>query len=1118
MDDPLKPTSVPLEAETILWFEFLLNPSLLTTHLQKENASPTPIELISKFLSMAPESQNNTTTATTPDIESAMNRNEGLKIGRKQLALKILGLKVASYLKWNLQVLERNLSLQKQVQLLSDLCSITSDKLVNLPLSLVHECHLGPEGSKKAFNFALTLYHRWVLRAQVLKEIPPRVFRQGFNHLLLINQEQANSFRDEMFLSSLEPFTQTSIDFLNQICQDDEPFIHLIYGSFVALNPNSVSDRMEQDFENSIIISKAELRAQIAFDLCEFYLYDKKYDLAKQKAIECRDNLAELKKEYAEKKIECNNDDGGQFLFCTFTDDELNGRLMACGLFEDENVGLLYRMNGSIMNKYKDIQTIFELDNVKMEIPLVNRRILEFDMEGINANDSQKIPRDSCIQIAALNAIRSMIDFDDLFSLHDFLVKYQKQNGLSILVETAITFLKQSKQSEHHKIVKEHFYNTFLTADATYVKASDLEIIEKSNLLSRQELDNIKRSKQIHYTSSSVENISFSPICTMPDWKLSDDKVTLLELGALKRQLINCATANAVRVLLVKCTNLIMTSDPRLSMEPWHINPSWIMPISIKSVLMSMPRGFLQDFSYICIAKAKDFAAKQDFKVALNLLNAAKSEVQRHDANTSTNRLNKLIDNEILLTQATQQLQDWPKKPADHDAIIVKCKQALKSNNGENVPPRIEILPSCAAVLLNSNEANELLRIDRRFPSSELFSAIAAIVIEIEQHKATASKKVFRDAWDMIAPMFANGGHSSSGNNRRGRSTPQHNIDADGADRKETDDATNQDVNMQYDEQGASGSQDDTTNSNGNGSRNMDVDDVDGHNNEREKVNPFSNRNRNNFNNDNSGYGMRDSPAVIVNTNLLPFIQKLRDPLPITIMLSLFSRLHNILDDNSNREINGEHMILWPTSVTNPINYNIDIVLELLNITLKQALHCHPQYVPWLRIEGDLEFRNDNYEAAMSSYVNAILTGSEYFSVNLEQHVDDYIIRRMIKCCSNLGCFTQAAVLCQFLEEIDYSLAFKTLSDRATFKSISDKTIVFSDAMDSYYNCIWDATLLEFIVNYLAKRGEHARKQLAIAALGQLELNANNNDEVKREAASTRQIKFLRALAKQYLL
>lgn len=166
----------------------------------------------------------------------------------------------------------------------------------------------------------------------------------------------------------------------------------------------------------------------------------------------------------------------------------------------------------------------------------------------------------------------------------------------------------------------------------------------------------------------------------------------------------------------------------------------------------------------------------QEFKFALNLLNSAKLEVQQKiEANASTNRLNKLIDNEILLTQATQHLHEWPKQATDHDAIIAKCKQALKSSSGENLPPRIEILPSCAAVLINSSEFADLVRIDRRFPSSELFSAIATIIIELEQHKATASKKVFRDAWDLIAPMFANGGHSS--NNRRGYSTPQHNND-----------------------------------------------------------------------------------------------------------------------------------------------------------------------------------------------------------------------------------------------------------------------------------------------------------------------------------------------------
>lgn len=130
-----------------------------------------------------PENQNSLVDATPTDIESALDTSEGLNVGLKALALKILSLKVASKLKWDLDVFERNLSLQKQVQLISDLCSVTSDKLVTLPLSHVHECKLGPNGSKSAFDFALTLYHRWVLRAQVLKEIPSRIFKQGMSHV-----------------------------------------------------------------------------------------------------------------------------------------------------------------------------------------------------------------------------------------------------------------------------------------------------------------------------------------------------------------------------------------------------------------------------------------------------------------------------------------------------------------------------------------------------------------------------------------------------------------------------------------------------------------------------------------------------------------------------------------------------------------------------------------------------------------------------------------------------------------------------------------------------------------------------------------------------------------------
>lgn len=238
----------------------------------------------------------------------------------------------------------------------------------------------------------------------------------------------------------------------------------------------------------------------------------------------------------------------------------------------------------------------------------------------------------------------------------------------------------------------------------------------------------------------------------------------ILELGALKRQLINCSTANAVRVLLVKCTNLIMSSDPPLTMEPWHINPNWSLPPQMDAVLKALPRGFLQDYTYVLMAKARDFIGKNEFKTAINLLMAAKSEVPRHDATPHT--LSKVIENEILFAQTTQQLHEWPKKIADIETVIPKCKQTLKGN-GDVVVPRSDIVCTCAAVLLNYNETAELMRIDRRYPMCDLFAAIASI-IEAEKHRSMSLKKIYRGAWDIFAQLFVgNSPQSSSSNSKK---------------------------------------------------------------------------------------------------------------------------------------------------------------------------------------------------------------------------------------------------------------------------------------------------------------------------------------------------------------
>lgn len=74
-------------------------------------------------------------------------------------------------------------------------------------------------------------------------------------------------------------------------------------------------------------------------------MYVKKYELAKQNILLCRDNFVLLQKEYEKKgKLQ-------EFVLCTVTEDELRGYQLACGVF-DENTNLLQKLNESMLNGY----------------------------------------------------------------------------------------------------------------------------------------------------------------------------------------------------------------------------------------------------------------------------------------------------------------------------------------------------------------------------------------------------------------------------------------------------------------------------------------------------------------------------------------------------------------------------------------------------------------------------------------------------------------------------------------------------------------------------------------------------------------------------------------------
>ncbi|KAM7342295.1 integrator complex subunit 8 [Cochliomyia hominivorax] len=1009
MDDPLKPKPVPLAAETVLWFEFLLDPELITKHLKKNNPDPSALELLSQFISMAPDNVvipqfdlTNSDPSAMPVPPSAVvsgvpNNMEALRLTRKQLALKVLALKVATWLKWNLDVFEKNLPIPKQLCLLRDLCTISFGKRVSIPLTNEFQAKITPDGNEKAAKFALTFYHRWVLRLQILKDIAMKAARPSMGNMFVPLEPMHQYFAPE-----INP--QASIEYLLELCKSNEPFHVFSYETFTPPHPND-DINVPQKFDAMLQISPAELRTQIYFDLVNFYLYTKQYVLARDAVNECRRYLNLTKGEY-----EMIGKMSKQFVFCHVNEDELEGYLLACGVSAQSQT-LTERFNMSQLTQYKDIIEILKLDNRIREIPLVNRRILELDIEGAISQGILKETKQLEMQVAALNLVRSKFEEGNIFASVDYFEKYAQLNCFAAVVEGIMDVITHCSLSEQN-MLKQFLIDSILK----YKNKVWLQELMHLNIFTPIELKDLLQQIQ-------EEELPQPTLAMLSEWKFNS-KLPRIEIGSLERQLISCTNANTVRKLLVK----LAATNPTKPL--WTVNPSWEIATPIKSVLMSMQRGFLQDFAYVLLGKARELTAKGNYEGAVSMLSILKSETQRPELSNATiiSKLGKLVNWEILLIQITQCLDEWNNKTLDLQSLGNRCKQCLQSlQTNDNIIPRIEIIESCALMLLNLNDWNAIVVLDKRLPQLELPIAFAATFLDMEKMKGP--KKICRDAWDLVLSMFLN-------TSKRGSSVG-----------------------------GGSGS---------------------------------------------GGGSSRNSPCLAVSTGLHPFLKRIRHQMLFNLAISMLGKIHNILKDDANHDLNGEYMQLWPTSISNPIGYSIRSVCETLHWLLTEALKYYPQTIPWLKMKGDLELAIGNNEAAMRCYVNALVTGTDYCNIPLQRNVaDDYIIRKMIRCSSNLGCHMQATVLCQFLEEIDYGIVFKNLTEKCSN---------FTDAMDAYYNCIWDTTLLEFIINLHAKKGEHSRKLEAISIMGTLELNANNNDEIKREAASIRKSRFLRALAKQYLL
>ena len=129
---------------------------------------------------MTINSDQKETEPKTIDVESNDVKSNGTnKWTHRNLALKILSLKVAAYLKWDLDVLEKKLPLPIQLTLLQDLFYITADVAVEIPT--IPEFFM--ETVSDQLLFTLVLYYRWHLRAIICRALSNKQPKQQLLHM-----------------------------------------------------------------------------------------------------------------------------------------------------------------------------------------------------------------------------------------------------------------------------------------------------------------------------------------------------------------------------------------------------------------------------------------------------------------------------------------------------------------------------------------------------------------------------------------------------------------------------------------------------------------------------------------------------------------------------------------------------------------------------------------------------------------------------------------------------------------------------------------------------------------------------------------------------------------------
>ncbi|XP_061850496.1 integrator complex subunit 8 isoform X2 [Colius striatus] len=832
-------SSRPCTPPQTSWFEFLLEEGLLEQHLQKPSPDPPPVQLIVQFLEQASKPSVNEQNQVQPPPDNKRNR-----------ILKLLALKVAAHLKWDLDVLEKSLSVPVLNMLLNELLCISKvppgTKHVDVDLS-----SLPPTTA-----MAILLYNRWAIRTIVQSSFPVKQVKPGPPQLNVMNQIQQEKELTENILKVLKEQAADSILVLEGALKlNKDLYVHTIRTlDLLAMEPGMVNGETESSTAG-LKITAEEIQCQVCYDLGAIYFQQGATNAA------VHENAKE--KFFKTKELIAKN--GSSSLHFTIDEERLAGYCQACGVLtsSDDDASQQatpYSQIHSCMKSgnYQDLVKIFLEDNLTLSLPVQFRQsvLRELFQKAQQGNDSLD---EVCFKVCMCNTVCDVlqgrtvdVQFCQLFlkpskEKIDFLLEVCSK---SINLENASEALKRKMAAflKNLCLGLEDLHLVFMiSSHELFIKL--LKDDERKLLIDQMR----KRSPRIN-------------LCTKPVTSFYDIPASAsVNIGQLEHQLILSVDPWRIRQILIELHG--MTSERQF----WTISNKWEVPNVYGNVILGIKDNLTRDLVYILMAKGLHCCAIKDFVHAKQLFAACLELVTEFSPKLRQVMLNEMLLLDIYTHEAGAGVSG-ERPPSD---LISRVRGYLEMRVPD-IPLRQVIAEECVAFLLNWCE-NEYLTMQvplplvQTNPYVKLGQLLAATCKELPGPKE--SRRTAKDLWEVVVQICSVSNQHKRGNDGR--------------------------------------------------------------------VSLIKHR--------------ESTLGIMYRSELLSFIKKLREPLVLTTILSLFVKLHNVREDIVN-DIAAEHISIWPSSIPNLQSVDFEAVAVTVKELVSYALTINANNHFWLIIQADIYF------------------------------------------------------------------------------------------------------------------------------------------------------------------